>query len=70
MNEKTNEAIIKAIGIAGYLLLTLASITFGILACVAFVTIFTGDGIFGLMGLIANAVVASAIWSIRKNALV
>lgn len=69
MKKITLNAFLKALGYAGYCLLTFFSVAFAIVAVCAFVSIFKDSFIFGLFGTAGASFASCGLWSIRKDTL-
>lgn len=69
MTQKTTDAIVKAIGIVGYVLLTTFMVVFGILAVIALGLTFIEGEAFNLVGVAACSFITWVMWSIRRDTL-
>lgn len=70
MKKITLNAFLKALGYAGYCLLTTFAVAFAIMAVCAFVSMFNGGFVFGLFGTFGACCAAYTCWSVRKDTLV
>ena len=69
MEKTAVRAFIKALGITGYILMTVFAVMFALIALVACVSIFTSNIIIGLFGTAGAGACASICWANRKEVL-
>jgi hypothetical protein len=69
MTQKTTDAIVKAIGIVGHVLLTTFMVVFGILAVIALGLTFIEGEAFNLVGVVACSFITWVMHTIRRDTL-
>lgn len=71
MNEsKVSKSFLKVIGYAGYLLLVTFSAIFAMISLFAFVLSIIEKDILSVLACVAAGIIASIMWSVRKDTLV